>query len=65
MTDFITKLDSCGVKVVRFGNHKLRAVTHRMVNAADIEYALNQIEPVCRELENRKNSRETVTFYPK
>lgn len=50
LIDFIAKLDSCGVKVVRFGNNKLRAVTHRMVNTADIEYALNQIGRVCREL---------------
>jgi threonine aldolase len=50
VAEFITKLDSHGVKVVRFGNHRLRAVTHYMVSADDIDYALNQIEQVCREL---------------
>ena len=50
VTEFLTKLDSRRVKVVRFGNHRLRAVTHRMVSADDIDYALNQIELVCREL---------------
>ena len=50
VSEFIANLDSCGVKVVRFGNNRLRAVTHRMVNAADIEYVLNQIGRVCREL---------------
>jgi threonine aldolase len=50
VAEFLTKLDSHGVKVVRFGNHRLRAVTHRMVSADDIDYALTQIELVCREL---------------
>ena len=50
VAEFITKLDSQGVKVIRFGNHRLRAVTHRMVSADDIDYALSQIEHVCREL---------------
>jgi threonine aldolase len=50
VAEFITKLDSHGVKVIRFGNHRLRAVTHRMVSADDIDYALSQIEHVCREL---------------
>ena len=50
VAEFLMKLDSQGVKVVRFGNHRLRAVTHRMVSAADIDYALTQIERVCRAL---------------
>jgi threonine aldolase len=50
VAEFITKLDSHGVKVVRFGSHRLRAVTHRMVNATNIEYTLTKIEQVCREL---------------
>jgi threonine aldolase len=50
VAEFITKLDSHEVKVVRFGNHRLRAVTHRMVSVDDIDYALSQIELVCREL---------------
>jgi len=50
VAEFITKLASHGVKVIRFGNHRLRAVTHRMVSPDDIDYALNQIEHVCREL---------------
>jgi threonine aldolase len=51
VAEFLKKLDSHGVKVVRFGNHRLRAVTHRMVSADDIDYALTQIEQVCRELQ--------------
>ena len=50
VAEFITKLDSHAVKVIRFGSHTLRAVTHRMVSADDIDYALSQIEQVCREL---------------
>jgi threonine aldolase len=50
VAEFLKKLDSHGVKVVRFGNHRLRAVTHRMVFADDIDYALTQIELVCRQL---------------
>ena len=50
VAEFLMKLDSQEVKVVRFGNHRLRAVTHRMVSAADIDYALTQIERVCRAL---------------
>ena len=47
---FIAKLASSGVKISRFGNNRFRAVTNRMVNVADIEYALNHIEQICREL---------------
>jgi threonine aldolase len=50
LDEFISKLDSYGVKVVRFGNHRLRAVTHCMVSADDIDNALSKIEQVCREL---------------
>jgi threonine aldolase len=47
---FITKLASAGIKFTGRGGSSFRAVTNRMVNAADIDYALTQIEIVCREL---------------
>jgi threonine aldolase len=50
VTEFITGTNTAGVKVIRFGASRFRAVTHRMVNAADIDYALDKIENVCREL---------------
>ncbi len=50
VAEFITKLGSHGVKVVRFGSRRLRAVTHRMVSADDIDYALGKIGQVGREL---------------
>ena len=49
-SQFITKLTASGVKVLSRGNNSFRAVTHRMVNADDIEFALNQIDLICREL---------------
>ena len=47
---FIIKLTASGVKIGNRGSNSFRAVTHRMVNAADIDFALNQIDLVCREL---------------
>ncbi|MGP8080954.1 MAG: low-specificity L-threonine aldolase [Dehalococcoidales bacterium] len=47
---FVAKLASFGVKFTGRGGNSFRAVTNRMVNTADIEYALNRIELVCREL---------------
>jgi len=47
---FVAKLVSAGVKFTSRGGSSFRAVTNRMVNAADIDYALNQIEIVCRAL---------------
>jgi threonine aldolase len=49
-TEFVSKLSGQGVKVGSRGGNLFRAVTHRMVNAADIDEALNRIELVCREV---------------
>jgi len=50
VNQFISKLNSSGVKISRFGNYRFRAVTHRMVDTADIDSALDRMEKVCREL---------------
>ena len=42
--DFAERLKDYGVKVGYRGDQKFRAVTHRMVNTADIDEALNRIE---------------------
>jgi len=42
--DFAERLKDYGVKVGYRGSQKFRAVTHRMVNTADIDEALNRIE---------------------
>ena len=49
-SQFISKLTASGVKILSRGNNSFRAVTHRMANADDIDFALNQIDEVCREL---------------
>ena len=49
-SQFIGKLTASGVKVLSRGSNSFRAVTHRMVSAADIDEALNKIDFVCREL---------------
>ena len=49
-SQFIGKLTASGVKILSRGSNSFRAVTHRMVNADDIDEALNKIEQVCREL---------------
>lgn len=43
-SDFIERLNDYGVKVGYHGGQKFRAVTHRMVNTADIDEALTRIE---------------------
>ena len=47
---FVAKLTAAGVKISSRGNNSFRAVTNRMVDAADIEDALTRIELVCHEL---------------
>ena len=47
---FLNKLTASGVKILSLGGNSFRAVTHRMVNAGDIDFALNKIEAACREL---------------
>jgi len=44
VTEFIGKLASNGVKLSHFGGQRFRAVTHRMLTAADIDQALTRID---------------------
>jgi len=44
VTEFIGKLASNCVKLSHFGGRRFRAVTHRMLTAADIDEALTRIE---------------------
>ena len=46
---FLDKLAASGVRFLNRGGHSFRIVTHRMVNADDIDFALNKIEAACRE----------------
>jgi len=43
-SNFHERLNNYGVKVTYLGSQKFRAVTHRMVNTADIDEALTRIE---------------------
>ena len=49
-SEFVQRLDAQGVKVLHRGGRKMRAVTHRMVEAADVDEALKRIELVVKEL---------------
>jgi hypothetical protein len=44
VTEFIGKLASNCVKLSHFGGQRFRAVTHRMLTAADIDEALTRID---------------------
>lgn len=48
--EFVQRTDVQGVKLLHRGGRKVRAVTHRMVEAADVDEALNRIELVVKEL---------------
>jgi len=43
-TDFIKKAADVGVKVISVGPHRVRAVTHRMVDTADIKEAVKRLK---------------------
>ena len=49
-SDFIERLNDYGVKVSYRGGQKFRAVTHRMVNTADIDEALTRIETCVKKM---------------
>jgi threonine aldolase len=49
-SDFIERLNDYGVKVGYHGGQKFRAVTHRMVNTADIDEALTRIETCVKKI---------------
>jgi threonine aldolase len=48
--EFVRGLEYVGVKVIPLGTELVRAVTHRMVSASDIDEALARIETVCHGL---------------
>ena len=50
-SDFIQRLGRQGVKVGSPGGQRVRAVTHRMVEAGDIDEALKRIELVVGEIQ--------------
>ena len=49
-SDFVERLNNRGVRVGYRGGQRCRAVTHRMVDMADISEALNRIEAVIKEM---------------
>ena len=49
-TEFIQRMDAQGVRFINRGERKVRAVTHRMLSAADIDEALERIDRLVREL---------------
>jgi len=48
---FVQRINAQGVKLLSRDERKIRAVTHRMVGAADIDEALNRIELLVKELD--------------
>ena len=48
-TEFIQRMDAHGVRFINRGERRVRAVTHRMVSAADIDEALERIDRLVRE----------------
>jgi len=48
--EFVQQADVQGVKLLHRGGRKVRAVTHRMVEAADVDEALHRVELVAKEL---------------
>jgi len=49
VSDFVVKAGARGVKFLSRGGRKVRAVTHRMVSAEDIDEALGRLEKLVRE----------------
>jgi len=49
-TEFIQRMNTKGVRFINRGGRMVRAVTHRMVNEADIDEALERIGLLVREL---------------
>jgi len=48
--EFVQRLDAQGVRLLPRGRRRVRAVTHRMVGAADIDEALSRIKLLVKEL---------------
>jgi len=49
-SEFVQRVGTQGVRLLHRGGRRVRAVTHRMVGAADIDEALNRIELLVKEL---------------
>lgn len=49
-SEFLAKLAAVNVKFDEMGGNRFRAVTNRMVSAADVDEALDRVKLVCREL---------------
>jgi threonine aldolase len=47
--EFVPQINARGIRLLLRGGQKVRAVTHRMVNAADIDEALERIERLVKE----------------
>ena len=60
-TELAQRMDAQGVKLLPRGGQKIRAVTHRMVGATDIDEALNRFELVMKELLYLDKESEAVT----
>ena len=48
--EFMPGMEARGVRVLYRGGRRIRAVTHRLVSAADIDEALTRIEQLVKEL---------------
>jgi len=49
-SEFVQRVGTQGVRLLHRGGRRVRAVTHRMVGAADIDEALSRIELLVKEL---------------
>jgi len=49
VSDFVSKAGAQGVKMLSRGERSVRAVTHRMVSAADIDEALERLGRLVKE----------------
>lgn len=45
--DFVSRLQSYGVKAISFGTNLVRMVTHRDIKDSDIDWALKAVEKLC------------------
>jgi hypothetical protein len=48
--EFIQRMNARGVKMLNRGGRRVRAVTHCMISAADIEEVLVQVSQLAREV---------------
>ncbi|MBA7486723.1 L-allo-threonine aldolase [subsurface metagenome] len=48
--EFVQRMDVQGIKLLHRGGCRMRAVTHRMISAADVDEVLNRIELLVKEM---------------